>query len=77
MSVHKVQKCVSPIALKNQVYSFNEEDSNSLVPTLDRTHFESLKKSNQIVAGMIPKLTNCFDAIEGRARGSYWPNGTP
>lgn len=67
-----ISKCLSTKYEVYLTYCFekpgvllNVEDSNSLVPSLDRTHFEALKKSNQIVAGMIPKLTNCFDAIEG------------
>lgn len=41
------------------------EDDHSLIPQLTRARFEELKASGQIVAGMLPKLTNCFAALEG------------
>ena len=41
------------------------DDIHSLIPQLTRSRFEELKASGQIVAGMLPKLTNCFTALEG------------
>ena len=38
-------------------------DPSSLIPTLRTADFDRLKASGQIVEGMIPKLSNCFDAI--------------
>ena len=37
---------------------------STLVEKMDRNLFETMKTQNQIVAGMIPKLTNCFAALE-------------
>lgn len=39
-------------------------DPTTLVEKMDRKRFEEMKTQNQIVAGMIPKLTHCFEALE-------------
>lgn len=40
------------------------EDPSSLIPKLTAMKFKRLQASGQIAEGMIPKLTNCFSALE-------------
>jgi acetylglutamate kinase len=39
------------------------EDDSTCIPTIDRDTFETLKSEGKIFAGMIPKLTNAFQAL--------------
>ncbi|MEQ9423262.1 MAG: acetylglutamate kinase [Cyclobacteriaceae bacterium] len=39
------------------------KDSQSLIPTMDFERFEELKSGGSIQAGMLPKMTNSFDAL--------------
>ncbi|WP_445384029.1 acetylglutamate kinase [Robiginitalea sp. IMCC44478] len=40
------------------------EDENSLIRTIDRKTYEELSQSRKIASGMIPKLHNCFHALQ-------------
>ncbi|WP_375560593.1 acetylglutamate kinase [Bernardetia sp. OM2101] len=40
------------------------EDENSIISTLKLQEYEELKKQEIIYQGMIPKLDNCFDALQ-------------
>jgi len=40
------------------------EDENSIISTLKFQKYEELKKQEIIYKGMIPKLDNCFDALQ-------------
>ncbi len=42
----------------------DSEDSDSLIKTLDYYQYEKLKHNHQIHSGMLPKLTNCFTALQ-------------
>lgn len=39
------------------------EDENSLIPEMNQSAYEELKRQGIIAEGMIPKMDNCFDAI--------------
>ena len=41
----------------------NLQDESSVIPTIDSTSFEGLKKKETIHSGMLPKLENAFGAI--------------
>jgi acetylglutamate kinase len=41
----------------------NPDDGSSVIPIITRDRFEELKKSGAVSKGMIPKLTNAFDAV--------------
>ena len=41
----------------------NIDDPDSLIPNIDAKKYDSLKKQNIIHHGMLPKLENCFDAL--------------
>ena len=44
-------------------------DDDSVIPIISKTDFEELKAKEIISAGMIPKLTNSFEALhQGVAR---------
>lgn len=52
------------------IYSFektgvllNAEDDNTVIPTINRSDYNKLKKEEKIFAGMIPKLDNAFTAL--------------
>jgi acetylglutamate kinase len=52
------------------IYSFeksgvleNAEDDNTVIPTINRSFYNKLKKEEKIFAGMIPKLENAFTAL--------------
>ncbi|MEM6299861.1 MAG: acetylglutamate kinase [Bacteroidota bacterium] len=40
------------------------KDENSVISSIDRMQYEQLKIENIIHEGMLPKLQNCFDALE-------------
>lgn len=42
----------------------NMQDENSVLLRIDRDKFNALKKENLIQEGMLPKMHNCFDALE-------------
>lgn len=42
----------------------NYPDENSLITTLNRKKYEEMRESKAISAGMLPKLQNCFEALE-------------
>lgn len=48
---------------KNGVLT-NVEDENSVIPKLTKQNFNALKQQNIIHSGMLPKLENCFAALE-------------
>ena len=59
---------VRPVSLtfcleKNGVLADPEDDS-SIIPRIDKAGFEKLKAGGIVTAGMIPKLTNAFAAID-------------
>jgi len=39
-------------------------DNDSVVPILDQKKYENMKNNNTIHTGMLPKMTNCFYALE-------------
>ena len=53
------------------VYSFekegvleNADNENAVIPTINPTLYEQLKKNGQVHSGMIPKLDNAFKALQ-------------
>ena len=42
----------------------NADDNNSYISELDYTTYEKLKNNGQIHSGMLPKLDNCFHALQ-------------
>lgn len=42
----------------------NVEDENSVIPEINPSYYETLKTEGKIHSGMLPKMTNCFDAIK-------------
>lgn len=42
----------------------NPDDENSVIPIITRQRFEELKKSGVVNKGMIPKLSNAFEALD-------------
>ena len=42
---------------------FNVEDDNSVVKHLDPNRYQQLKDGNSLLAGILPKIDNAFDAI--------------
>ncbi|MDA9851962.1 acetylglutamate kinase [Flavobacteriaceae bacterium] len=42
----------------------NLHDPNSVIPVIDSERYEELKTNGIIAEGMLPKLHNCFDALE-------------
>ena len=40
------------------------DDEDSAIPEINTASYESLKKEGKIHSGMLPKLHNCFDALE-------------
>lgn len=42
----------------------NITDDNSVIPEIDSTTYKELKADGKIFEGMIPKLDNCFDALD-------------
>ena len=43
---------------------YHPEDENSVIPLLDWPMFQTLKSQGIISKGMLPKLENCFQALE-------------
>jgi acetylglutamate kinase len=41
----------------------NVDDENSVIDRINRENYLSLKKSNKLFAGILPKIDNAFDAI--------------
>ncbi|MEQ8303725.1 MAG: acetylglutamate kinase [Cyclobacteriaceae bacterium] len=41
------------------------EDDQSVIPKMDKTQYLELRKNKKVVDGMIPKLDNAFDALQG------------
>ncbi len=41
----------------------NAEDDSTVIPAINSSYYEQLKKENIIFAGMIPKLDNAFTAV--------------
>ena len=41
------------------------ENDNSVIQEIDKNKYELLKKSGVIAEGMLPKMENCFDALQG------------
>ncbi|MCG2612073.1 acetylglutamate kinase [Flavobacterium sp. SM15] len=46
----------------------NPEDENSMLPLLTFSKYEDLMKVGAIHSGMIPKLENCFQALQNRVQ---------
>ncbi len=42
----------------------NVEDNASVLPKINAELYEKLKRENKIHSGMLPKLHNCFDALQ-------------
>lgn len=40
------------------------EDDSSVIESIDREQYEHLKKAGRIAEGMLPKLQNCFEALQ-------------
>ncbi|MAD98343.1 MAG: acetylglutamate kinase [Flavobacteriaceae bacterium] len=49
-------------------------DSNSVITQLNSESYEELRKQNVISDGMLPKLTNCFDALKHGVQKVYIGN---
>ena len=43
---------------------YDKDDDSSVIPLIDKALFEKLKGEGRIVAGMLPKLKNAFEAID-------------
>lgn len=41
----------------------NPDDENSVIPIITKARFEELEKDGTVKGGMIPKLSNAFDAV--------------
>jgi acetylglutamate kinase len=50
---------------ENQGVLRDIRDAESVIPMLDRQLFGELREQGVIVEGMLPKLHNCFQALEG------------
>ena len=48
---------------KNGVLS-DPEDDNSVIPLIDKLYYQQLIEEKIITAGMLPKMHNCFDALD-------------
>jgi acetylglutamate kinase len=55
----------------NLIYIFEKEgvlkdvnDDDSVIPTISASYYKELKNQGIVSDGMIPKLDNCFDALE-------------
>jgi acetylglutamate kinase len=42
----------------------DEEDENSVIPTITSEKYKILKKEKKIHSGMLPKIHNCFEALK-------------
>ena len=42
----------------------NVEDGSSVIESINRERYEDLKKNGSIAEGMLPKLHNCFEALQ-------------
>ncbi|RZJ71625.1 acetylglutamate kinase [Flavobacterium sp.] len=42
----------------------NSEDNGSMIPILDSGFYQQLKSKHKVHSGMLPKLDNCFRALE-------------
>ena len=67
----EIAQCMSRHYEVHLIYSFeksgvllNTEDDASIIPTITRSYYQTLKENKTIFAGMIPKLDNAFTAIE-------------
>ncbi len=40
------------------------EDENSVIENIDSTSYQQLKENNTIAEGMLPKMKNCFEALD-------------
>lgn len=47
---------------------FNEKDDDSVIPVITKLAFEAFVSDGTVKEGMIPKLENAFNAIEGGVR---------
>jgi len=43
---------------------YDRDDENSVIESIDREMFETLKEEGRVAAGMLPKLQNAFSAVE-------------
>lgn len=66
----EIAKAMSSSYCVSLVYSFEKsgvlldlEDEQSFIPVLEAGHYQKLKDSKKIFAGMIPKLDNAFAAV--------------
>jgi acetylglutamate kinase len=46
----------------------NADDNNSVIKKINPTSYKDLKETNQVYAGMIPKLDNAFTALASGVR---------
>jgi len=49
----------------------NPEDDNSLISTLTTEEIDNLIKLNVIQGGMIPKVTSCIEALNGKVKKTH------
>ena len=40
------------------------EDEDSVIPIINTSLYETLKRENTIHSGMLPKIHNCFEALK-------------
>lgn len=52
----------------------NADDDDSLVAHLTREKYESMRANEQIHTGMLPKLKNCFEALDKGVHAVYITN---
>ncbi|MBY0537311.1 MAG: acetylglutamate kinase [Chitinophagaceae bacterium] len=66
----EIAKALAPYYKVQLIYSFEKagvlldaNDDSTVIPEIKPDHYESLKASGKIFAGMIPKLDNAFAAV--------------
>jgi acetylglutamate kinase len=78
----EIAKALSPYYETHLIYTFEKEgvlldvnDDESVIHELTKTGYGTLKSSNKIFAGMIPKLDNAFAALQAGVERIVIGNG--
>ena len=50
--------------MKNRAFLKDITNENSVIELIDSKIYETLKKDGTIVHGMLPKMENCFNALQ-------------
>jgi len=54
----------------------DKNDPGSVIPAIDRERYEELKASGAVDGGMLPKIDNCFQALESGAQSAIIKNAS-